>query len=64
MLTCKEVSKTVYARERVWMLTPKHRLRQRQRLPVHRFRVLVLALALQHKRQVIYARQRVWMLLS
>jgi hypothetical protein len=36
---------------------PKHRLFQRQRLPVHRFRLLVLALATQHSRQATHARQ-------
>jgi hypothetical protein len=32
MLMCKEVGKTVYARERVWMLMPEHLLPQRHRL--------------------------------
>ena len=56
------MSEVVDARQRLWMLTPKHRLSQRQRLPVHRFRLRVLALAFQHERQVTHARQRLWML--
>lgn len=36
---------------------PEHRLLQRQRLPVHRFRRLVLTLTVQHSRQVTHSRQ-------
>ena len=41
MPVCKEAGKTVYARERVWMLLPEHLLPLRQRLSVHRLRLFV-----------------------
>jgi hypothetical protein len=43
------------------MLVPEHLLIPCQRLPVHRLRLFVIALAVQHKRQVLHARQRGWM---
>jgi hypothetical protein len=48
MRGAKEVSKTVYARQRVWMLVPKHLLVYRQRLSVHRLRLFILAVPIQH----------------
>jgi hypothetical protein len=62
MSTCKKVSEAAHAHQCVGMLKPKYLLFQRQRLPVHRFRRLVFALALQHERQVAHARQRLGML--
>ena len=40
MLIRKEMSETVHACQRLEMVTPEHRLFQRHRLPVRRFRLL------------------------
>ena len=63
MLICQEMSETVYACLRVWILLPKPPLTHRRRLPVHGFCLLVASRVVQRYSHLIHAHKFVTMLL-
>ena len=62
-LILKRYCEVVHASERDWVILPKHRLYELQRLPVHRLGLCVLSLQAKRYCEVVHAAERVWVIL-